>query len=194
MTDYQTSFFFCIKDDPLKNTAVSILRGLLTQILRENLDMLPFCYEKMRASGESTLNSFAIAKSLFETFTKRIDKQFIVIDGLDECTPEEIKSFLAYMIKLVQDHEEQNPGSLRLLILSQQVNDIQKRLPSTKGVAKWIMPIIPSDTAQDIHCYVAAKMEKTKEKYELDNEYTASIIEKTCLRADGKCNDCDEET
>ena len=170
-----------MKDDPQKNSAVSILRGLLSQLIGQCPDLLPFCYDKMRASGEATLSSLELAKKLYEVFCDKLSKQYVVIDGLDECAAEELKNILVYLSRLIDQYDKET-GRIRVLIVSQHLNDIQRLVSMAE-----ILPLQSTDNAGDIRCFVQHKMTKIGDLFELKQEQVDEVVANTCAKADGKC-------
>jgi hypothetical protein len=143
--------------------------------------MLPFCYERMRTSGEATLNSLESAKRLFEVFCEKLPKQYVIIDGLDECVREEINTLLTFMDRVVGRYDSVEPGRLRLLIVSQHLTDIQKRLSNPE-----VLDIQPAHTASDIRNFVKHQLAGVSETFDIDICDVDEIVQKTCMRAAGR--------
>src|SRR5204862_7003488 len=122
----KTNFFYCKQGDAEKSTCTSILKGLLNQLITQNRDLVPYCYDKYQASGEVTLKSAGPARGLLELLWRRISKQFVIIDGLDECSAMERKFVLSFFTSLVDKLDSKEPGKLRVLFVSQEENDIKK--------------------------------------------------------------------
>jgi hypothetical protein len=176
----KTNFFYCKQGDPEKSTCTSILKGLLSQLITQSRDLVPYCYDKYQASGEVTLTSAGPAKQLLELLWQRISKQFVIIDGLDECSPMERKLVLSFFTLLVDRFDAKEPGKLRVLFVSQDENDIGKAL----STAAWI-PLIPRDNANDIKLFVRSWSTRLRQKFQLDNAQVEYIVDSTCARADG---------
>jgi hypothetical protein len=176
---FETSFFYC-KYDGLKNNCASIFKGLLSQLICHCRDLVPFCHDKYLASGGLTLTSTSLARELLELFCQRLSKQYIIVDGLDECDAVERKLVLSVFNSIIDRHEMKEPGKLRVLFLSRDENDIRKGL----ATATWIN-IGPTANADDIKSFVHKWCIEIRQKFELDSDLVDQIIESTCIRAKG---------
>jgi hypothetical protein len=78
-------------------------------------------------------------------------KLFIVIDGLDECEQAERKLLLDTFMDIVTQCEQDDPGKLRILVVSQDYSDIKRSLE--KHVLKTVA-LSASDNESDIETYV----------------------------------------
>ncbi|KAG0649191.1 Vegetative incompatibility HET-E-1 [Hyphodiscus hymeniophilus] len=179
-TSYITGYFYCQEGDPEKNDCISILRGLLAQLLNHSRDLIPYCYEKYLSSGEVNLTSPALAERLLKLCFERIPRQFIIIDGLDECIPSQRKLVLSFFTSVVDKCDEREPGKLRVLFVSQNFPDIGKALQTAD-----VMKLTPADNKNDIKSYVRQWSEKIKEKYSLNKEQIEFIQESTLIRSQG---------
>jgi hypothetical protein len=176
----KTNFFYCKQCDPEKSTCTSILKGLLSQLIAQSRDLVPYCHDKYQASGEVILTSAGPAKQLLELLWQRISRQFVIIDGLDECGPMERKLVLSFLTSLVDRFDAKEPGKLRVLFVSQDENDIKKALSTAASI-----PLVPRDNANDINLFVRRWSARIRQKFELGNAQVEYIIDSTCIRADG---------
>jgi len=127
-----------------------------------------------------TLTSANLTEKLLDLFCQRMPRQYIIIDGLDECDIQERKLVISFFNSLVDRFEKQNPGKLRVLFVSQDENDIRTAL----ATASWL-PIGPMDNAEDIKTFVHKSMVPIREKFKLDEGSINYIEELTCFRAKG---------
>ena len=177
---FATSYFYCRDGDPEKDNCTSIFRGLLNQLLGQCRDLLPYCHDKHLSSGELTLASANLAKNLLEVFCQKIPKQYIIIDGLDECDLAERKLVLSFFNTMVDRCDAQQPGKLRVLFVSQDYNDIRKALPTAA-----IISLGPMDNENDIKLYVEIWAVKIQQKFGLRNDQIDWVKTSTCTRAKG---------
>jgi hypothetical protein len=117
--------------------------------------MLPPCYTRRSSSGEPSLRSVNQAKKLFEDFCFTIPKLFIIVDGLDECERVERSLVLDILSEVVGQRDTAEPGSVRLLIASQDHADIRRGLHSASitKMAPKMLEISESDNEGDIKAY-----------------------------------------
>lgn len=179
-TSYTTGYFYCQEDDPEKNDCISIFRGLLSQLLNHSRELIPYCYEKCLSSGELNLTSLALAERLLKLCFEKIPKQFIIIDGLDECNPLQRKLVLSFFASVVDKCDEREPGKLRVLFVSQDFPDIGKALQTAD-----VMKLTQGDNKNDIKSYVYDWSKRIERKYDLDDEQTEYIQESTLIRSQG---------
>ena len=153
---FNTCYFYCHFDDQTSNSAVSIIKGLVDQILDKYPDKLPLCYVRRTSSGEPSLRSLNVAKKLLEDFCDTVPQLFVIIDGLDECEGVERKQILDVITNIVGRRDAAEPGKLRLLIVSQDYADIRKGLHSASvaRMAPTILQITGADHEKNIQAYV----------------------------------------
>ena len=174
------SYFYCREDDPEKNDCISIFRGLLSQLLNHCRDIVPFCHEKHLQSGELNLTSLGLAERLLTLVFEMIPKQFIIIDGLDECDIVQRKSVLALFTSIVERLDEREPGKLRILFVSQDFSDIRKALETAT-----VLDLSKEDNKNDIKSYINHWSKMIEQKYHLNTEDTEFIQESTLIRSQG---------
>jgi hypothetical protein len=124
------------------------------------------------------MTSVNLAKALLESFCQKIPKQYIILDGLDECDIAERKMILSLFTTMVDRFDAYEPGKLRVLFISQDFNDIRKALLTAAA-----MSLGPADNQHDIKLYVDAWAPKIQQKHELNNEQIEHIRTSTCARA-----------
>ncbi|CAI6333480.1 unnamed protein product [Periconia digitata] len=156
-TGFRTSYFYCHHEDQSANTAVGVLRGLVDQLLDEYPSLLPQCYTRQTTSGEPSLRSLPLAKKLMEDFCATVPKMFLIIDGIDECEQMERKQLLEFLMGIVSQADNDEPGKLRVLFVSQEYADIKRVLHSssaTRVVPKSVSLLQQKDNEGDIQTYV----------------------------------------
>jgi len=165
----------------VKNDCISVSRGLLSQLLNQCRELVPYCYDKFHSSGELILTSPTLAEQLMKLFCEKLPKQYIVIDGLDECDPSQRKLILSFFTAMVDRCDELDPGKLRVAFVSQYFQDIAKALQSAQE-----LKLKPEDNKHDIEVYVRAWCIKIQQKYGLGTDQIKYIQESTCIRSQGK--------
>jgi hypothetical protein len=159
---------------------MGIFKGLLSQLLSQCQELVPYCYDKRITSGDATLNSASLMELLLRLFCEKIPQIFIVIDGLDECAPVERKVVLTLMNNMVEHCDATVPGKLRVLFVSQFYKDIEKALMTASTIS-----LTSDDNKTDIKEFVFAWSDKIQQKHGLDPFQVGEIRQKTCIRADG---------
>jgi hypothetical protein len=190
--DVLTSYFYCSYDGPGGNSALTLVRSLLEQILDQFPHLLPFCHDRYSKSGEKpSLRSFSLAKSLIKDFCLTAPKQYIVIDGLDECEITERKQILELFVDILGECEISEPGKLRVLFVSQDYTDIKNALhsPAITRVVPRIVSISPNDNENDIQVYADDLTMQIKQKFDLDDMQQHNLRQLTVARGRGKATD-----
>lgn len=123
--------------------------------------LLSLFYTKRVSGGDATLRSINKATSLLEQCCAIVPKLFFVVDGLDECDPNERREVLSALTKLVNEFNIAEPGSLRVLIVSQHFQDIQRGLEGsgTARLAPRIIRLTEKEVSSDIVTYIRALVE-----------------------------------
>ncbi|KAH5205185.1 hypothetical protein HBI18_154700 [Parastagonospora nodorum] len=159
-----TAFVYCHDGDSNSNSAVAILKGLANMLLDHGQDkdlLLSLFHTKRFSGGDPTLRSIKTIKSLLEQCCAIVPKLFFVVDGLDECDPNERREVLSVLTKLVNDLNIVEPGSLRVLIISQHFPDIQRGVEGSGSaqLAPRIIRITEKEVDSDIVTYIRALVE-----------------------------------
>ncbi|KAJ4180923.1 hypothetical protein NW755_011458 [Fusarium falciforme] len=183
----KTYYFYCQEEDPEHKTYLEILKGILFQMVNQDDYIVPLCHEKMAQGGCTSLSDADTAKSLIETIVQYNPRQYIIIDGLDECEPTEVRQTAEFFTKLVEtcDNANQEHGQLRLMFMSRDVAEIRKYMTDSDG----IIPLKPTDNAGDIKNFVSKKLEgfsrsDSNAGMNLSRDDKASIESLICRRSD----------
>ncbi|KAF4981704.1 hypothetical protein FZEAL_2506 [Fusarium zealandicum] len=114
-------FFFCDNKVSSRNTATSILRGLMSQLAQSHPSLLEILIRPWKVQQDSLFkeSSFEI---LWRTFREMLEAlgttpTYCVLDALDECDEESLTSLLK-KLKSLFDPKVSVRHSLKLLILS----------------------------------------------------------------------------
>lgn len=190
--DSITSCFYCSYDGDSNTTALTVFRSLLEQILDQYPDqLLGYCHSRCITIGGPSLQSLTLAKTLLKDFCETVRKQYIIIDGLDECNAGERKQILDFFVNLVGVCEGDEPGKLRILFVSQDYPDIKRALHSSAITS--IAPAIVNLTElnhqnhhNDIVMYARDQISKISTKFDLETEHEKHLESLILERAQGK--------
>lgn len=183
-------YFYCQEEDSEHRTYIDILRGVLHQMVDFNDYLLPLCLEKVESSGNPTLADTETAQVLIEAFFEYNTRQYIIIDGIDECERTEARDaatfFMGQVTKCDNDIKQ---GQLRVLFMSQPTPELVKAKVMPEDDA--CVQLRSTDNAEDIRSYVKKRIPDFSEKRatrsgfnlsENDKEQIESII---CRRSEG---------
>jgi hypothetical protein len=149
-------YFYCQEDDIEHKTYLDILKGILLQMVEADDYILPLCHQEKNTSGGANLLDASIAKKLIKTFIEYSPRQYIVIDGLDECNGTEIHQTAEFFKKLVSTYDTQlRLGHLRVMFIGKETSDTRKYISGDDCVN---IPLKPEDNHDDIRAFVQKRL------------------------------------
>lgn len=175
-----TFHFYCKSDDTDTCVAISIIRGLLDQALEQDKELLPYFDEWRLKSGEATLGTDKIATDLLRTVCLKARRKFIIVDGVDECSPVERERILTRLTTIVREIDPKSAGKVRLLVVSQNEPDIGRLL-----AAAGELRITSRHNQADIRHFVGVRASSIKDKFSLQKDQVEYIVRRTCYMANG---------
>ena len=173
-----TAFFYCKYQDDQRNTFLAVSRAILTQLVTQNQELLPYLYDKCLSSGQPSLVSSKLCEELLETMLTTIANTYIILDGLDECGLTERKAIISFFTSIIENNA--TPGSIRGLFVSQNENDIKKMLRGASAVR-----LEENDNKSDIKGYATHWSLKIQERFKLSPDEQKYIVLAVCERAEG---------
>jgi hypothetical protein len=177
-------FFYCKHKDTERSRFVAIARAILAQLLVQNKDedLLPFLYDQSLDSGEIELLSSQLCNSLLKAALESLPqdaKIYLIIDGIDECEPQERRQILTTFSSLIANTDQ--PGRVRGLFVSQDESDIKGWLRAAVNIR-----ITASDNEEDIKYFVDHWASKITNKFGLPLDMRDHVVKTVCHGADGK--------
>lgn len=149
------------------------------QQLQWYLNLVSYFHEQRQQKTEVALNEIT-ARQLFETVAWEGDRQYIILDGLDECEKEDRKMIMSFLTALITKIDGKKPSKVRLLVISQTDPDIRKLLERAGE-----FEVTANHNAQDIEVFVRAWMVKLSSRFELADELVTALEQRTCRLAKG---------
>ncbi len=133
------------------------------------------------SSSEVSLESPALLKELVETSLKSCTGVFILIDGIDECATGEEKKVTAWLLKVIQTINKDNPGSVRGLLISQRDAALERLLTSAS-----VISLDTSEHQKDIEAYCLGWSSQIEEKFDVERTSANQIATSVAAQADGE--------
>jgi len=180
MHQFDTAYFYCRSGDLETNSPTSIMRALLAQCVRRKGELMPYLDEQRRNDREPLLR-WEIARRLMDTVCRESQRLYIILDGVDECPPEQRKSILSQLSTIVKEVDQKQPSKVRLLIVSQNELDIRRALTNFDE-----FELLPKHNKDDIAAFVSGWVTRIQQRFELTAEQTDHIHALTCLKAKGE--------
>ncbi|RKK98844.1 hypothetical protein BFJ71_g6569 [Fusarium oxysporum] len=152
----KTCYFYCQEDDIELRNHLDILKGILLQMVEAEDYMIPLCYQEKVTSGGSNLIDAKLAQKLIKAFIEFSVRQYIVIDGVDECDGAEIQQTAEFFKDLVSTYDTQiRLGHLRVLFIGRETSDTKKHIPGDDCIS---IALSPEDNHDDIRVFVQKKL------------------------------------
>jgi hypothetical protein len=182
-TPVSTAYFYCSEGDEKRNDSTAVFTGLLTQLIAQSRDfeecnsLIPYCYEKSSAEISPSPKS---AEDLLTYFCNTFSSLFLIVDGLDECEQDKRKYIITALAKIVTICDKQNPGKVRVLLVSRYLHDIKTSL-----VTATCLDLQKNDTLSDITNYARFREQSLRERFGLTIEQGNHIVEEVVTKAEG---------
>ncbi|KAK5057581.1 hypothetical protein LTR84_011581 [Exophiala bonariae] len=179
--NHRTAYYYCRSDDINTLSSLAILKGILIQQLAWYPHLASYFQEQRQQKPEVTLNMESTARQIFETIAWESDRQYIIIDGLDECEKEDRKMIISFLTSLITKIDAKIPSKLRLLIISQTEPDIRRLVERARE-----FELKANHNAQDIGSFVHTWMARLNNKFGLPEVTVTALEQRTCSLAKGQ--------
>ncbi|KAM0266942.1 hypothetical protein ACHAPA_006328 [Fusarium lateritium] len=177
----KTSSFYCEKDDNEHRNHLDVFKGILLQMVESEEYILPLCHQEKTTSGGVNLMDARVAQKLIKTYIEYCPRQYIIIDGLDECESTEIKETALFFKKLVSKYDTSiRLGHLRVMFIGRETSDTRRNIPGDDCIS---IPLKPEDNQDDIQAYVVKRL---PEFFKSDTVQGFSLSEADKLDIEGK--------
>lgn len=171
-----TAYLICNSYTKGKDTVAETLRSLAVQLLRRNLDILPYAFENYANKAFSA--SVSNVRRLLLEILALIPNTRICIDGLDEYPQSQQRSILTEILGFARA-----PGSqCKILICSRDVPTIDKQLRNKPLLS---LRDEQSGVDDDIENYLKEYLQDLLERFEGNEHVMNEILGELRLKADG---------
>ncbi|KAK7431623.1 hypothetical protein QQZ08_001841 [Neonectria magnoliae] len=155
------AYFYCNGTNDTRNSFVAVARGLLSQLLLGDQDLMLQLYDKRNLqSGEAILLEAPLTKELLDVALVSQKTTYLIIDGIDECRRDERKEICSWFSERINKLSKEDYGNLRCLFVSQEDGIAKKDLAMIPAIK--ILPVYIHD---DIRRYVDIWREKIEAKH-----------------------------
>jgi len=174
-------WFYCKFGNSDKSTLLAVLRGVIAQLVKANLQLYPHVLEAKNTTGDLKLISHKVGKDLLAECLQVLEKTCIIIDGLDECDKDVRREIISLFARLAKERNDAVPGSLRVLFISTDEADIRKSL--SKAVC---ITLKGSDNFSEMQDYARTWAKRIQDLHTLTDQKIEEIVSEVMKRADGK--------
>ena len=140
--EHTSMYYFCGQRSSTRNISAQVLRTLMIQLLRQNLDLAPLVHQAYLQKGLSC--SSPSMKKMLKEVLPNIKSTRIVLDGIDECGHSTQKDIVATLVEL----QKYAGDSCKILISSRDEPQINKSLPRKTHVP------LEGNTAVGLRLYI----------------------------------------
>ncbi|KAG8526793.1 uncharacterized protein KY384_008222 [Bacidia gigantensis] len=180
-------YYFCSNRDKNRNTALTIMRGILHQYI----DLSPHLANDIKNSFEGTettkytISSFASLWRVFLTLLQQSTSSQVVcvLDGLDECEKESLRQLLDAVGNYLSKSGEKARPRLKLIILSRpQVAVLESKLGQYQQIK---LDASDTEISHDVERYIFAKVAELASEQNLSEKMVAQVQHNLLAGADG---------
>ncbi|KAI9769489.1 MAG: hypothetical protein M1840_003966 [Geoglossum simile] len=181
------AFFYCTSFDPRTLTALTILGSFIMQLMAQFEQLskpMPAILTKKAVQARDECRNSIDTDELVEillAFATNSLETFFILDGLDECIPEEREKMLSFFEQLLQ--RKVSGSTYRILISSRDDVNVSQEIPSCAR-----LPVHDTDVEGDICEYVSNTVDDLIQKRKLkvhDESLIVDIKERLTIGAQG---------
>jgi NACHT domain len=177
-------YFFFDSSSEDRKTATAMLRGLLWQLITQNLQLVRFLLLKYRAQKEKLFTSFDALWNVFLSIANDVasGEKYFIIDALDECQQDSRDPLLK---ALYDTFQPSNLGKylpdIRILITSRPYPEIREELQqfNNKDLSSFDM------AKRDVEVFIHKKVAELQQKKRYTPKVTAEILQILTEKAEG---------
>jgi len=156
--------YFCDNKDERRNTAVTIIRGLIYQLLQSPHELFGHILPCFKIQRESLFvnSSFETLWGIFESMVcdPVLGTTYCVLDGLDECDEASLKVLLEKFAALLSAKTRESLAChLKLIVVCRDFPDFIPELLSSFPRIR-LDPDADTEINNDIHLFIKAKVEE----------------------------------
>lgn len=157
------AYFFCDSGVDIRKTAISIVKGLLYQLVKQHESLLTYILPKYHERGIELFKSFNSLWRIFMAIVADEDtgQKYCIIDALDECDRESQEILLLQLEETFQSRSVSS--NIRILVTSRPYPEIRESLQifPNKDLASF------AQRAKDIDLFIEQKVNilTKKKKY-----------------------------
>lgn len=157
-----------------------MLRAIVSQLLKRDTATSDHLFNKISNLDEVNLRLTSSLQELVETALETYSDVYVVLDGLDECSPGEAKLSVNWLLFLIKDKLRKSSTSIRLLLCGQRDGILDQLLVNEPSIA-----MENTSHGDDIQRYCDLLGEQIRKKFEISLETKQSITSQVAHEAKG---------
>lgn len=189
--DAVLAYYFCDNKDASRRTGITILRGLILQILRQRPSLFRHILPDFQVQKETLFTSSSAQEALWRVLrsmlldsnsTKTIT--YLVIDGLDECEQPSLNVFLKEC-RTTFSHPKNFNGTCKLILISRDLPEcISEALAGYDRIR--LDPDSDRQVKRDLHRFIVDRVEKLARQKNYSGELRKLLEQELLERCDGR--------
>jgi ankyrin repeat protein len=182
--DAMLAYFFFDNKDNKRNTAASMLRGLIFQLIQQRSTLLEHILPVFKIQKETLFSnsSFESLWRIFESMVRdlSIDSVFCVLDGIDECD----ENSLEMLTKKLRGFFSESPTALKLIAVSRKLPDCIPRAMSGFPCVR-LDHDSDREVNSDLQRFITVKVTELAAERSYSNDLRAAVQSALLERANG---------
>lgn len=180
-------YYFCSNRDKHRNTAVTIMRGLIHQWINLHPHLAQYIQNYFDGS-ETTKYTISNFNSLWRLFSTILHKSgpsqvVCVLDGLDECEKESLKQLLDALEEQFLESNEKLAPRLKVIVLSRpQPALLESKLGQHRRIK---LDDSDMEVGKDVEKYITAKVAELASEHILSEDMLQQVQQALMAGADG---------
>lgn len=178
-------YYFCNNRDKNRNTALTIMRGIIHQWI----DRQPHMAQYIKSSFEGTdttkytVSGFISLWRLFLTLLGKAKSTVVcVLDGLDECEEESLRQLLDAIRNYYSSSQETSKPKLKFVLLSRPHTLLEDKLGQYPSIR---LDTSDGTTSHDVQKYVYSKVADLSKEQTLSEEMVTKLQQALLAGAEG---------
>ncbi|KAH7188143.1 ankyrin repeat protein [Fusarium flagelliforme] len=180
-------YYFCSNRDKNRNTALTIMRGILHQWVGLRPQLAKFIkssFEGTETTKYTTSNFLSLWRVFLTLLQQSTSSQVVcVLDGLDECERESLKQLLDAVSNYLSQAGKRSGPQLKVIILSRpRPAVLESKLSQYRQIQ---LDASATATYHDVERYIFAKVAELASEQDLSENMVAQIQKTLLAGADG---------
>ncbi|KAL3475836.1 hypothetical protein BJX99DRAFT_270950 [Aspergillus californicus] len=167
------AYFFCDSSSANRRTAVSILRGLLYQLIKGKPELIELLFSKYQERKDSLFTSFDALWSVLLSIgaDAASGDKYCIIDAVDECDPESQDMLLAQINQTFLNPSQDSQSRLHILVTSRPYPEIGRYMSRFKNQDLSQYPRL----AVDLNLLIKSKVTELSKKNRYSEKVAAEV-------------------
>ncbi|GKU09791.1 unnamed protein product, partial [Fusarium langsethiae] len=179
------SYFFCQATDPQLNNAVSVLRGLIYLLIKQQQSLISYVWSEYDHTGEKLFQGSNVWVSLVRILTKMLEDPtlkdvVLVVDALDECITDRHK-----LLDFIIQTSSSSSSCVKWIISSRNWPDIEEKLDNAKQKVRLHLELNKDSISKAVDTYIKYKVDRLACHKKYDKETRDAVENHLISNADG---------